>query len=131
MSDYAVITYADSEEYRQAVNIYFYDTDKHREYTVTVTVDTIANDEFGNIEDIFEYLRNNLTISIPYSNLKNIEFEIAAIESPCQELEGVQLSYELSLTVPEGGIDEVQMQQIYSLTGAIQKHIHDAIAIFA
>lgn len=127
ISDYAVITYADSEEFSQAVNIYLHDINKQSEYTVSVTVDIIADDELINIEDMYEYLKNNITISIPYSEMKNIELEIAAIDSPCHVLSGIQVSYDLSITVPEDGIDEVQMQKIYSLTGAIQSHIRNAI----
>ncbi len=126
ISDYGVITYAVSGEFRQAVNLYFHDTDKPSEYKVTVTVDTIADTELSNVQNMFEYLLNHKMISIPYSDLKNIELEIAGIESPCQKLEGMRLSHELTVTVPEGGINEVQMQQIYTITGAIQKHIRNA-----
>lgn len=127
ISDYAVITYEDSEKFRQTVNIYFYDTEEQSKYTVSVTVDNFADDEFDYIEDIFEHLQNNITISIPYSKMKNIELEIAAIDGPCHLLSGIKVSYDLSITVPEDGIDEVQMQKIYTLTGAIQSHICNAI----
>lgn len=128
MAYFGIVTYAISEDYyRQVVNIYFDDTDKQYEYPVSIKVDTFANEEFNDVKTLIDYLSKNKKISIPYSNLKNIELKIEAIEGPCQVLSGVRLSYELDITAPEDGINEVTMLKIYNITTGIQKHIRNAI----
>ena len=129
ISDFGIVTYAISEEYRQVVNIYFYDTNKQYEYPVSITVDTIADEKFIETKALFEYLSKDRKISIPYSNLMNIELKVEAIEGPCQVLSGVRLSYELDITAPEDGINEVTMLKIYNITTAMQKHIRNAFRI--
>ena len=127
MSDFAVVEYATSEEYKQAVNVSFYDTDVLQVYKVTIVVDTIADEEFSDVDEFFAYLSENNKISIPYSNLRHIELKVAPLEGPCQIITGVHLSYEFNTIVPEEGIDEVTMLKIYNITTGIQKHICNCV----